>query len=220
MPKEPNIPNANDKSAIRAFNKKRLHNRSIDELLGICKGTIADGQVNQAEAEFIKNWIKTHEEVLEEFPANILIVRLCDYLEDGVLNSDEAQELLELLREVTDENCPAKQVLPLTSLPYDNPLPNLQFNGENYCITGQFALGPRKNVEHEIQLLGGNLIETPQKRRPNTLVVGYFTSRDWVHAAYGRKVEAAIAYRNKGYPVSIISEDHLMEQVIQILSPA
>jgi len=39
-------------------------------------------------------------------------------------------------------------------------------------------------------------------------VLGTFGSRDWVHTSFGRKIETAIRYRDKGAPIAIVSEDH------------
>jgi hypothetical protein len=47
----------------RYFNHSRLNDRKVDELIGLCKGLIADGVVNQAEAEFIQSWLRNNKEV-------------------------------------------------------------------------------------------------------------------------------------------------------------
>ena len=41
--------------------RKRLAKRQMDTLIGISKGVIADGGVNQQEAEFLLNWLETSE---------------------------------------------------------------------------------------------------------------------------------------------------------------
>jgi tellurite resistance protein len=80
-------------------NKSRLMDRSIDELIGFCKGTIADGVLNQDEAESLLTWIKLHPNLATTFPANVLFARLCDALDDGKLDSEEARDVFELIAE-------------------------------------------------------------------------------------------------------------------------
>jgi hypothetical protein len=47
----------------------------------------------------------------------------------------------------------------------------------------------------------------------NYVVIGTFGSRDWVHTSFGRKIEKAVDYRTKGYPLAIITEDHWAAQL-------
>ncbi|WIG54912.1 MAG: hypothetical protein OJF61_000698 [Rhodanobacteraceae bacterium] len=39
------------------FNRKSIDDRQIDTLIGISKGIIADGKVDQSEAEFLMSWL-------------------------------------------------------------------------------------------------------------------------------------------------------------------
>ena len=45
-------------------------------------------------------------------------------------------------------------------------------------------------------------------KRTSFLVIGTFGSRDWVHTAFGRKIEKAVSYREAGVPLRIVAEDH------------
>jgi hypothetical protein len=42
------------------FNRARRAERDLSELLGLAKGVLADGVVNEPEAEFIRQWVETH----------------------------------------------------------------------------------------------------------------------------------------------------------------
>lgn len=44
-------------------------------------------------------------------------------------------------------------------------------------------------------------------RRTSYLVIGTFGSRDWVHTAFGRKIEKAVSYR-EAVPLRIVAEEH------------
>jgi hypothetical protein len=40
------------------------------------------------------------------------------------------------------------------------------------------------------------------------VIVGEGGSRDWLHSSYGRKIQEAVDYRDKGAMISIIPERH------------
>lgn len=95
-----------------------------------------------------------------------------------------------------------------TSLPLDQPPPAVEFDGSVFVFTGRFAFGPRRVCEGAVEGLGG-VCEPRITQRTNYLVLGTFTSRDWAHTSYGRKIEQAVAYRDaKGLPLAIVAEDH------------
>lgn len=180
--------------------------RSIDELIGICKGISADGVIIQPEAEFICQWLKVNDHV-QTWPANIIRARVAEYLEDGVLDSDERDELLELMRQVTGQFCDTPTLNFATTLPFDQPLPDIIFTDRPFCLTGGFAFGSRPDCERAIESLGGRIVGAPGKKGC-TLIVGILASRDWVHSTHGRKIEKAIELRKEGCPVHIVPEDH------------
>lgn len=201
---------------LRALHATRNHGKSLDELLGICKGSLADGIVNQAEAEFIADWLKVNDEFADQYPANILRIRLAEYLEDGILDADERDELFTLLKDATGN---AENVSPInlsTRLCFDDPLPKFCFDRTSFCITGKFAFGSRKECEREILSLGGQLVSSP-KARGSVLVVGTLSSRDWKYSNFGTKIEKAMEFRDKGHPVSIIPEDYWIDQLLKEL---
>lgn len=81
----------------------RFDSIDIPELIGLCKGVLADGTINLAEAEYIQDWLTEHSEVLTLWPADELTNLLSLALEDGVLSDTEEAELIELLEEITGE---------------------------------------------------------------------------------------------------------------------
>ena len=70
------------------------------ELIGICRGVIADGSINLTEAEYIRHWIGERDNLLDTWPASELYALLGKVLEDGALSADEERELCEMLEEV------------------------------------------------------------------------------------------------------------------------
>lgn len=192
-------------------NKVRVAERDIDVMLGICQGVMADGVVTLEEAQFLQSWIQGNQHVTDQWPGDILWKRLQLILADGVLSADEERELLALLvdiagiKTVDGDNT-------TTSLPYCDPMPEITHQDKTFCITGTFASGERKEVEGEIIHRGG-ATSRAITTKVDYLIIGEFASKDWAHKSFGRKIEKAIDYREKGHGVSLVSERHWIESL-------
>ena len=81
----------------------RFNSIDIPELIGVCKGVLADGTVNLAEAEFIQHWLNDRSDVLNTWPADVLHRLLGRVLDDNALSEEEVTELTDLLVEITGE---------------------------------------------------------------------------------------------------------------------
>ena len=73
------------------------------ELIGLCRGVIADGTINLAEAEYIQQWLGERSNLLDTRPASELYNMLSKVLEDGVLSAEEEQELSGMLEEIVGD---------------------------------------------------------------------------------------------------------------------
>jgi hypothetical protein len=88
----------------RVTTKDEIQDRLIDELIGVCRGVIADGRVDEQEAIFLGQWIENHREIADRWPVNILYARLVEMLRDGIMSESERAELLLTLRDLTGES--------------------------------------------------------------------------------------------------------------------
>ena len=88
-------------------------------------------------------------------------------------------------------------------------------SGRTFCFTGTFAYGRRKVCEHSIQVAGGK-VSKGVNRKLNYLVIGSRLTPAWVHSTHGRKIEAAVAIRDDGYPLHIVSEAHWTRTLLSI----
>ena len=70
------------------------------ELIGLCRGVIADGKINLAEAEYLQQWIGERTNLLDSWPASELYKLLTKVLQDGDLSANEERELCDMLDEV------------------------------------------------------------------------------------------------------------------------
>ena len=195
-------------SQSKRFNQKSVVDRNIDELIGFARGILADGKVDQNEAESLQKWLVAISGSEHPILHNLLI-RVNQMLEDGVLDDEESAELFETLNELTGSNFEKGEILKSTTLPLDKPEPEVDFNDSTFCCTGTFETGTRKEVEEIIINNGGK----PSTLNSSTsyLVIGAYATDSWAHSSYGRKIEKALGFKQKGKDIKIISEHHLLK---------
>lgn len=195
------------------FNSRNRALREVDELIGLCKGIVADGSVNETEAEFLKRWLDSNRNARDIWPCNVLYPRIQAMLLDGTLEDHEERELLGLILGVSGGNSTALEAHSLASdLPLDNPLPAIAFDGQTFCFTGKFLCGSRSHCEEMVKCRGG-AISDAIARDLSYLVVGVVGSRDWLHSTFGRKIEKAVELRSRGLPLKIVPEEHFVRAI-------
>ncbi|NTE86806.1 BRCT domain-containing protein [Agrobacterium rubi] len=184
----------------------RLSSRQVDELIGLARGLIADGAINQQEVEFLQRWLAANEVLSDNPLIGTLYRRVTDILADGHVDQTEMSELLETLGRFANNDFELGEILKSTTLPLCSPAPDLTFLGQNYCFTGTFNFGQRKHCEAAVVERGastGNLT-----RKTNVLVVGIYATESWKHSSFGNKIVQASELRNNGQPIAIVSEEH------------
>lgn len=195
-----------------AINAEGRFARDLDELLGLCRGIIADQSVTAKEAEVLDLWISSHPQSAQAWPASALSDRLRRIFLDGVLNEDELAELGGLLTDLTATDVAHSEITTTSSLPLDDPPPSIVFEGRSFCLSGHFVCGTRKHCEEQIGARGGLILKSP-RRDLDYLVLGVLASRDWAHSSFGRKIELVMQYKQKGAPIAVVSERHWMAQL-------
>lgn len=190
----------------RLFNRARIDDRQVNELLGLAHGITADGEVTQAEAEFLQKWLVANSAVSDNPVVATLLARVSEMLVDGYLDAEESRELMETLRQFSASDFELGEVLKATRLPIDNPQPELEFEGSRFCFTGTFAFGSRNHCEAAVVARGGEGGSLVRSTR--YLIIGVYATDSWAHSSFGRKIEQAVAWRADGLPISIIGEEH------------
>lgn len=189
------------------FNRKNIQDRQIDTLIGLSKGLVADGKVDQGEAEFLLSWLIQNRQASD----NPIIINLLDkvgsMLEDGILDPEESSELLGLLRALSGDSGAIGELAKTTSLPIDDPLPPIDFRNMSFLFTGTCAFGTRRQCQEVIESLGGVNAKSVNKSL-NYLVLGTYVTDSWAHETFGRKIEKAMEYRENGVPLVIVTEQH------------
>lgn len=199
------------------FHQERIDRRAADTLPGLAAGLVADGTINLLEAKFLENWIASNLAHLDDPVINLLYRRLSDMLADGVLDAEESQELLEILRGFAGINpnqptaTPAA-FTPPNDLPLNHPAPPLGWDGRKFIFTGVMAYGPRKDCE-TLVIERGALIAPNVSKKVDYLVIGAVGNEQWRHSTYGAKIIKAVELRENGVPIAIISEEHWQKAI-------
>jgi NAD-dependent DNA ligase len=189
--------------------------KAVNTLYGLIMGMAADNVINDEEINFLNIWLLDNEIYTKAFPLNVIKSRIDDILADGVITQAEREDFYETLAKImggTYHNTGSTGGL---STGYANEEPDsLIIRGSTFCLTGAFVMGTRDKCEQIIIQLGGTPAKSVTKDL-DYLVIGALASRDWVATSHGRKIEKAMHYKEKGYPVTILSE----ETWVKFLSP-
>jgi hypothetical protein len=191
------------------INRVRCLERDLSELLGIAKGMLSDGVVNEAEATYLMAWGVSHPDAMAQWPTGLIVARLTQYFADGTIDDVERVQLQELLAALVDGT--ASLLLGYegaTTLPLDTPPPIIRWGPrEVYVFTGRFAYGTRNDCQREVTNRG-SVCEPTVTRRTSFMVIGTFGSEDWRHSSFGQKIQRAVDLRGGGSPLRIVGEDH------------
>lgn len=189
------------------FNRKSIDDRQIDTLIGISKGIIADGKVDQSKAEFLMSWLVQSRQASDNPVVANLLAKVGAMLQDQVLDSEESSELLGILRGIAGDPSEIGELAKSASLPINNPAPNVIFPSRCFVFTGTCAYGTRAQCHQATEALGG-VIATGINKSVTYVVLGTYVTDSWAHETYGRKIEKAVQYREQGVPLAIITEEH------------
>jgi NAD-dependent DNA ligase len=195
-----------DQELLNQFNGRRIEARQVDELIGLSRGLTADGVINQMEAEFLVGWLAANAGAIDNPVITHLYRHIGGVLADGVLDKEEAADLLSTLEAFTGGNIEIGESLKSTTLPLCDPAPDIQFENQNFCLTGTFNFGGRHQCQLEIIARGGCCGSLTKKT--NFLVIGGYATESWKHSTFGLKVIKAVEMKDSGVPIAIVSEEH------------
>lgn len=193
----------------RLFEKRQIAN-AVDTIMGMCRGVLADGMVNEEEARALHRWIEVNPVARDEWAIAALARRLDAAMADGVVTVEELRDLRSIMDQmlggVPDPEVATPQS---TRLPVDVPPPDLVYPGRSFCVTGKFVYGSRDRVESLLQTRGARVLPRVAMDL-DYLLVGSIASPAWKHGNYGTKIEAAVKYKARGASGRpwIIAEDH------------
>ena len=184
------------------FNEKRVQDRYIDEVFGMCQGILADDEVNEAEKEKLIEKIRLFR------------------LELHTLINPLYQELINKNNTLNDIKLHIKNFIgtefgetSIIQIEPDN-IENLDFTDKHFCLTGTFCNSKKNDRSYMYELIKnyGGIIDKNLTLKTDYLVIGECGgTRDWLHTNSGNKIIKALEIRKKKQSnLKIISESQLL----------
>lgn len=169
---------------------------AMQVLMGIVKGIVSDHVINAKEADALYRWMQNHDSLKGNYPFDKIFEVLTQSLADGIIDNEEEARLQGIFRQF------------LT--PTQSTSCSLILSGKTCCLTGNFNIGSKSDVEKHIANCGGTCIPTVTKEI-DYLIVGGQGSEAWVYGNYGTKVKKALQMQEKGHKIQIIGEEIIIK---------
>ncbi len=184
------------------FNEKRIIQRDIDELIGVCRGILADDLVNKDEAYFVLSWIEEKflkENIQKNFLVNYIYEATYEILEKKDFSSESLNKYKNKLKKIMSLDVILDKDVSIK-------------NNTICCCSGIFAkdksIIKQKLKEKNITIKNRLTLDV------NYLIIGSYGNPEWKHGAYGNKIEDAIKYRKRpDTDMLIISEQELLKNL-------
>ena len=184
----------------------RLLKRSCQELIGIAEGVLIDGHLSDDEILFLKSWLEENDQIAYSWPGEVLYKRICDVLDDGIIDEAERKYLAKTLEELIGGSFQETGATPSDPIAFPvQQVESIDFEGRIFCFTGTFLFGTRPSCHKATEKAGG----VPAKgitKKLDYLVIGTMSTRAWAHTSFGRKIEKAVQLQREGCPLVIIDE--------------
>lgn len=185
-----------------------MQTRSMQTLMGIVTGIVADEALHDLEVQMLSTWLSGHPDVISHWPGCAIAGWVRSVCEDGIVTEEERSSLLKnLLVLAGNDFAQTGSVQPEpTQLPVDDDRA-IQFSGSVIAHTGTFLYGTRAKCERLSSALGATPADTIT-RKTTVLVIGSQVTPTWISESYGRKIMTAVTLRDAGHPIHIVSERH------------
>lgn len=170
--------------------------KSLNELLALLTEVASDNILTAQEALAVAQWLEAHSELEGNYPFDRVFSALRNTLADGVLDSQELNDLLLIFQQLTD---PVGQIKTCDSL---------EVNGKLICLTGEFDHGSKSEVTSMLESHGAIIKRTVVKKL-DYLIVGGQGSDAWASGNYGAKIKRALELQGAGADIQIIRESDL-----------
>lgn len=175
-------------------------------LLGIVQGLLADAELNDREIRYLRDWLDQADNVRLTWPGDVIYVQIQQALADGQITPAERLHLATVLEKLvggTLDQLPGNAHI--SQLAFDD-VQHIEIADRSFCLTGDFAFGPRSTCEAAIERRAGR-VQPGITKKLHHLVVGGLGSPEWKHGAFGTKIQKAIEYKRAGVPLLIVHED-------------
>ncbi|MGB3386112.1 MAG: BRCT domain-containing protein [Marinomonas sp.] len=183
----------------------------INEFLGLISGIIADDVINKDEFTYLVQWIKEHEDLVDDVVVRGVVIKLIEFSELESIRESDKEKLLDFLKKVAGVrfiDTGSVDVHPIGGIA--DEIKSMDHEGAKICFTGVFDTGSRKEIEAIAHDLGAITRKDPSQSI-DYVVIGSKVSPDWKNTSLGRKIQKAVEFREAGFPVVILTEKQWLE---------
>jgi len=179
----------------------------VNELLGLITGLAADDKIKSEEVMSLHSWLQNNPDLKDIWPTNVLIDRIENILEDGIITEQEKIDLREVIQQITGTRFEESGMAHgMATDFFGDDIEELIFDNSCFCFTGKFISGTRNELQDKAIKQGAKTHPRVTKN-VDYLVIGSLASRDWRFSSHGRKIEDALKISKAGHKIFIITEE-------------
>lgn len=158
------------------------------------QNSINDNYLSDNEIYDIKNWLDSHEFLLNTYPYQDVLQTINNAVQDKQIDSLERQKIQSLL---DVDISPGKRYL-------QNHIDSAK--EKVFCLSGNFSMGSKEEISKKLEDLGA-IIKKGVSKKVDFLVVGNEDCDAWKYGNYGTKIKKALELQSSGAKIKITSED-------------
>lgn len=203
---ENNPPDPDGIPNYHRLNMMRLDEGVLNDLLCACRERVIVDGLFEDEKRFLQEWVIRNSKFRSLYPVSVLYQRIREIVLDGFGDDDEKTQLFHLLSEFKDLVPEPGRTRLSSSIPLDDPVPEVIIPDHNFCFAGVFAFGTHQRCEAETLIRKGR-VKKKVNLQVDFLVIGELSNTDWIHSSYVRKIAKAIEVRELIKGLWIVSEE-------------
>lgn len=189
---------------------------TINRFLGFCRGIVCDGEITIEEAKKLHEAIQTRPGLNDVIGVRQIATCVHDALEDGILTSEESEELCRTIGNVVGD-CYSDTGLAQTGgvANYDEfRLKDVLIDllEKTVVLTGNFKANPRKDFEKELEALGA-YVSRSVSGKTDFIIIGGEAARDWIEMNRGTKIRKALELQAKSGRPYFVSEGQILRLI-------
>lgn len=135
--------------------KKLDSTKSLSELIGLCRGILADEKITTAEVLYLNTWLQDAG-FISEWPASEIAHTMERILEDGVVTKEEKQELKKLLEKVAASTSAPTTETPKQTIQVTEPIKSAPPISSSLYTKIQLNQGTREWLEWRHKGIGAS----------------------------------------------------------------
>lgn len=179
---------------------------SMAVLLGLVKGILADNILNPMEVLALNSWLSNHQELLHEWPANVIANRVHTVLADGVVTQEETEDLADTLSRVLGWGFNSEDhIHPWVQILAPESAPEVIVPGRSFLLSGKFLYGPRGRCDAATLECGG-LTDKALTGSLDYVVVGALTETSPPDRQSAALIADALVLQSSGQAIQVIPE--------------